>query len=632
MTESINPRQRSVAGAKIFVSYSRDDKEFAHQLNFMLRDMGFEPLMDVRAIHPGEPWEERLTNLIEQCDKVVFVMTPDYLASPNCSWEVDKANSLDKEMIPVLPQALPEGTVVPDELSRLQYVYFYSDNEAPDSGFYTGTRKLEDAIRTDLDWLSQLRRYQSRAADWQDGQDKDQLLKGGLLAEALGWQKLTPDEADVPSIVAEFIAASQASEQEYIAAQKRRMRMTMAAAVAAIVFAGVAGFFGFSAWQSENDANAALEQAEQNLADLEVARDDNEILASAAEAWAEGTGELGKFKLRGKFDQRCTERGDCPLEFAAERLSNAVRILFPPPRESAEDRDQVGLSGEGRAAFRTITASIRRDYAQALFFQESGAAVSEMDAVISDMRAEIDALSGTADTSELQSTLTDDYLLRAVYACYDEGRVENVFDDLMRGDYLFRRKQPEWPQVESLIKPVPPQDICPAAREALCEVTNCDGARGDTRSLEPIEDEAETEERLTTPSPVFDMLEVDRNQTPEAFRVRQIFLHISDKSQMEAAKAFQAGLEATGDYDVLGIELVDVKYTPSIRYYYNIQEDDVALRLLPDCVTAALEAINELGGAGTQLLEGWTDPSNYKLISLDGRYKGLPRNRIEIWL
>ena len=538
MTESQKPRQRSVAGAKIFVSYSRDDKEFAHQLNFMLRDMGFEPLMDVRAIHPGEPWQDRLQNLIEQCDKIVFVMTPDYLDSEPCSWEVGVAGKLGKEMIPVLPAALPEGTVVPDELARLQYVYFYSDDEAPDSGFYTGTRKLEEAIRTDLDWLGQLRRYQSRASDWQDGGDKDQLLKGGLLAEALAWQKLTPEESEVPLLVTEFIEASAASEQKFIVAQKRRMRITVAAAVAAIGFAGVAGYFGLEARNSEARAIEARQDADKSLSDLKIALDDNEIIATAAEAWAEGAGELGKFKLRGKFDQNCSERGDCPLEFAAERLSHAVRVLFPPPRDLADDTTAEGLSQEGQAAFRSITAAIRRDYAQALFFQESPAAVAEMDAVISNMRAEISDMKGVVDTSELESALSDDYLLRAVYSCYDGDRAASVADDLASADDLFSRKQPEWPQVESLIRPIPRQGICPQAYEALCEVTDCRGLRGDTRSLEILGEDAGLDE-AAAPSPSIPM-EMDddpeaRNETPDAFRIRQIYLHISDKSQLQSS-------------------------------------------------------------------------------------------------
>lgn len=632
MTGSKTNEQRNVSGAKIFVSYSRDDKEFAHQLNFMLRDMGFEPLMDVRAIHPGEPWEERLTNLIEQCDKVVFVMTPNYLASPNCGWEVDRANSLEKEMIPVLPCALPEGTVVPGELARLQYVYFYSDNEAPDSGFYTGSRKLEEAIRTDLDWLGQLRRYQSRALDWQDDREDDQLLKGGLLAEALEWQKLTPEESDVPTIVAEFIIASSQSEQKYISAQKRRMRITVAAAIAAIGFAGVASYYGMEASKSEVIAVKAREDAEKSLADLEVARGDNEILANAAQAWAEGASELGKFKLRGKLDENCTENGDCPLEFAAERLSNAVRILYPPDRDSAEATEKPGLSEQGQSAFRAITAAIRRDYAQALFFQESAASVSEMDAVISNMRAEIRDLNDTADTSELESTLSDDYLLRAVYTCYDLDRIENVNSDLMDADDLFESKQPEWPQVESLIKPMPPQGICREARAVICDVTNCERGDGDTRSLEPLGGSADDTTSPVMPEPSPMMGEGSANETPDAFRIRQVFLHISDKSQMPAAQVFKAALEDTGDYDVLGIEIVDVKYTPSIRYYYNVQEDDLVSRVVPACISAALGALDYSEGGGRQMLEGWADGGGFKLISLDGRYKGLPRNRIEIWL
>ena len=83
---------------------------------------------------------------------------------------------------------------------------------------------------------------------------------------------------------------------------------------------------------------------------------------------------------------------------------------------------------------------------------------------------------------------------------------------------------------------------------------------------------------------------------------------------------------------MLGIEIMDVKYTPSVRYYYDVQLDDVALRLVPDCISAALAAVTGSDDAGKQMLQDWADGTGFKLISLDGRYKGLPRNRIEIWL
>ena len=49
---------------KVFVSYSREDLEFADQLVAGLILCGFEPLIDRTGISGGEAWQQRLGNLM----------------------------------------------------------------------------------------------------------------------------------------------------------------------------------------------------------------------------------------------------------------------------------------------------------------------------------------------------------------------------------------------------------------------------------------------------------------------------------------------------------------------------------------------------------------------------------------
>jgi hypothetical protein len=46
------------------------------------------PFLDRHDIKPGEPWEVRLSALIEQSDTVVFVISPESVKSERCVWEV----------------------------------------------------------------------------------------------------------------------------------------------------------------------------------------------------------------------------------------------------------------------------------------------------------------------------------------------------------------------------------------------------------------------------------------------------------------------------------------------------------------------------------------------------------------
>ena len=628
--------QRSATGAKIFVSYSRDNKEFARQISAMLTDMGFEPLMDVRAIHPSEPWQDRLQNLIEQCDKIVFVMTPSYLQSEPCEWEVALAADLNKEMIPVLPAELPESIVVPEALAKLQYVLFYSDEDDPDSGFYTGTRRLEQAIRTDLDWLRLLRLYTDRASVWRQSQDSEQLLKGALLAEALDWKNQTPEESSVPLEIAEFISASEA---EFEAEQARREQRARRFALIGIVFTAIAiGLAGL--------AGHFYRESGSNLADLNKAKSDNALLAQASEHWADGRSSLGRYKVRQEYGEDCEDGPDCSTADASLKLKDALKTLFPT------DPEKAGLNEEGQKAYRLITAAIRRDHAEALYHGGAATAIAEMDIVIQEMTRELDSLQvGEKEHSDVRNTLAYDYLRRALYTCNaGQGDLSEIESKLSSGaNYLEAAKpKPAWPRVESLISPAPPDQICDEARAALCEYVECAQDRSDRPGSTPpppnsdagegIVDDAPAPAPAPEPAPddEFELFVEQRlPPTPDAFQIRQVYLHISDESQRAAAKAFQAKLEQAGGaqtYEVVGIELIDVKYRPSIRYYYNIQEQDVEDRLVPACIESAREVITDVSASGQKMLENWTDESGFRLISLDGRYKGLPQNRIEIWL
>ena len=67
--------------AKVFISYSRRDMAFVDSLDAALKARGFEPLVDRSEIYAFEDWWKRLQALIGQADTVVFVLSPDSVAS-----------------------------------------------------------------------------------------------------------------------------------------------------------------------------------------------------------------------------------------------------------------------------------------------------------------------------------------------------------------------------------------------------------------------------------------------------------------------------------------------------------------------------------------------------------------------
>ena len=81
--------------AKVFISYSRKDISFADRLEAALKSRGFEPLIDRTEIYAFEEWWKRIEALIARADTVVFVLSPDAVASDVALKEVSFAASLN---------------------------------------------------------------------------------------------------------------------------------------------------------------------------------------------------------------------------------------------------------------------------------------------------------------------------------------------------------------------------------------------------------------------------------------------------------------------------------------------------------------------------------------------------------
>ena len=108
----------------VFISYSRDDLDFADQLDAALKLTGFDTSIDRHHISGGEDWKNRLGALIRDADTVVFVLSPSSARSPMCVWEVEEAVRLGKRILPVLCRPL-EGVSPPPQLAARNYIYFY---------------------------------------------------------------------------------------------------------------------------------------------------------------------------------------------------------------------------------------------------------------------------------------------------------------------------------------------------------------------------------------------------------------------------------------------------------------------------------------------------------------------------
>jgi hypothetical protein len=218
---------------RVFISYSREDLDFADQLDAALNACGFECVIDRHDISGGEDWKRRLGNLISEADTVVFVLSPTSAHSEICAWEVEEAARLNKRILPVNCRPLGDASP-PPRLRDLNYIFFYEDRkESPGSGFGTGLAILVRALNTDFDWLREHTRYLQRATEWdRGGRPANRLLSGDDILAAKAWAARRPKSAPEPTALQlDFIRASE-EEAEARSNEQRKQLDAMAAAQA----------------------------------------------------------------------------------------------------------------------------------------------------------------------------------------------------------------------------------------------------------------------------------------------------------------------------------------------------------------------------------------------------------------
>jgi tetratricopeptide (TPR) repeat protein len=236
---------------KIFLSYSRQDIAFADRLDAALKERGFEPLIDRSEIYAFEDWWRRIQSLIAQADTVIFVLSPESVASAICGKEVAFAASLNKRFAPIVIQKVDDN-LVPEALSRLNFIFF--DDE---SKFAESFDKLSEALRTNIDWIRKHTEYGEAARRWQaERKPGGLMLRSPTLEEAEHWIASRPSGAPLPTeATLAFVTESRRG------ASRRRNILTGSLAAGLVIALGLAGV---AFWQREI-ANEQRRRAETTL-------------------------------------------------------------------------------------------------------------------------------------------------------------------------------------------------------------------------------------------------------------------------------------------------------------------------------------------------------------------------------
>lgn len=265
----------------VFISYSRRDAEAADRLHDALSQEGLNPYLDKHDIAAGEDWKARLGGLIESADTMVFLISPDSIASSVCDWEINHAELKGKRILPVVIREPGDG--VPERLQRLNYVFMRTNEEE------TGALpRLADALAVDIAWIRNHTRYGEDAGEWEKaGRPSRLLLRGASIVEAEHWRDGRPATApQLTEAQSGFIAASRRG------ASNRARGWTAGSLVVALLAIGLSVYAFLQQQAAETSrketvtvlATSDLRQGTDLSGNAETAADGMAYLARAAEA------------------------------------------------------------------------------------------------------------------------------------------------------------------------------------------------------------------------------------------------------------------------------------------------------------------------------------------------------------
>jgi tetratricopeptide (TPR) repeat protein len=246
------------AKARVFISYSRKDSDFADRLDASLKAHDYAPLIDRTEIYIFEDWWQRIQTLITQADTVIFVLSPDSVASDTCHKEVGFAASRNKRFAPIQFRQI-DTKMVPSALERLDFEFFDDADK-----FEQNVDRLVEALQVDIDWIRKHTEFGEQAHDWADAKrPRGLLLRPPILEEAERWIASRPRDAPMPTAETQaFIAESRRT------ASHRRDILSASLTIGLLLALGLAGLAYWQQRISQQALDSTRKMANALVLDL----------------------------------------------------------------------------------------------------------------------------------------------------------------------------------------------------------------------------------------------------------------------------------------------------------------------------------------------------------------------------
>lgn len=213
----------------IFISYSRRDVAFVRRLQETLAAGGLDVWVDLDDIDYSTHWWDEICRAIDQAQNVVFIISPDSLASEYCHRELARARAANKRIITLLHREVQDWAIKDalagkawaaqalDNWAHVNAIQFLPLREADD--FQKAVHQLRRVLATDYESVRTHTRLGLRAGEWAARPDTSLLLRGSDLRAAESWLSRRPMPSPTAAQYA-YVAASRAEEDR----QRREKR------------------------------------------------------------------------------------------------------------------------------------------------------------------------------------------------------------------------------------------------------------------------------------------------------------------------------------------------------------------------------------------------------------------------
>ncbi|HBL10008.1 MAG TPA: type IV secretion protein Rhs, partial [Cyanobacteria bacterium UBA11162] len=185
ITESIKNANNLMT--QVFLSYADEDKATMEKVRNSLRRDMITVWTNKTDIQTGEAFEDAINRGIEQADNLVFLISPDSVASYYCQQELDYALSFNKRIIPLLVRDT-NTLQIPESLRQLHYIDL-SDN-AQDEDYHLDESQLLKILHQDETYYNEHKMLLTKALKWErQNKNSSILLRGYNLRHAELWLK-----------------------------------------------------------------------------------------------------------------------------------------------------------------------------------------------------------------------------------------------------------------------------------------------------------------------------------------------------------------------------------------------------------------------------------------------------------